>query len=150
MFVGTMTSGLKTFLQRWIINTLAVLVATKIVPGIQYDSPTSLFVATLVLGILNAFVRPLVMLLSLPLLLLTLGLFTLVINAALLLAVSGLMRPHFVVQGFWSAFFGALVISIVSLVLNTITGTGNSRVEVRRKGPETPPRDDGGGPIIDV
>ena len=141
---------MKSFLQRWLINTLAVLVATYVVPGIEYGDAIDLFVAALILGILNAILRPLLMLLSLPLLVFTLGLFTLVINALLLLLASLLVgASNFHVSGFWSAFFGALVISIVSIVLNTLTGTGNSRISVKKQ--KAPPRrDDDDGPVIDV
>ncbi len=146
-----MTTGFKSFLQRWLINTLAVLVATYLVKGIQYGSWLDLFVATLILGILNAFLRPLLLLLSLPILVVTLGLFTLVINAGLLLLVSFLMgAANFHVDGFWSAFWGALVISIVSLVLNSLTGSGESRVRFERKKTPDKKSDGGGGPVIDV
>lgn len=147
-----MPSGLKSFLQRWLVNTLAVLVAVKLVKGIGYDSNTDLFIATLVLGILNAFLRPLLMLFSLPLLIFTLGLFTLVINAALLYFVGNLW-DGFRVATFSSAFWGALVISVVSLAVNTLTGAGSSRVQFRRGKPPEPKRrdkDDGDGPVIDV
>ena len=139
------------FLQRWLINTLAVLVASYIVSGISYGRPIDLFVAALILGILNAILRPLLMLLSLPLLVFTLGLFTLVINALLLLLASWLVgEAHFHVDGFWSAFWGALIISLVSIVLNSLTGTGKERVAVRKTSNPRPPSDDGGGPVIDV
>ena len=146
-----MSPVLKAFLQRWIINILAVLVATQMVDGIKYKTPTGLIVATLVLGILNAFVRPVMMLLSLPLLVFTLGLFTLVINALLLYFV-GHVLDSFQVDSFRAAFWGALVISIVSLFLNSLTGTGQSRIEVRRKKGAVPPADQDGsnGPVIDV
>ncbi|MBA4148702.1 MAG: phage holin family protein [Verrucomicrobia bacterium] len=147
-----MKSGSKSFLQRWLISTVAVLVATYIIPGIHYAGWLDLLVATLLLGILNTFLRPILMVLSLPFLILTLGLFTLVINAVLLLLVSWMLGPKFQVDGFWWAFLGALVISIISLLLNSITGSGNSRMQVKR-GPAPPPnrRDDGGGgPVIDV
>src|SRR5258706_15464316 len=121
-----MNPAMKSFLQRWVINTLAVLVATYMVHGIHYDKALDLFVASLLLGILNAVLRPLLLLLSLPLLILTLGLFMLVINALLMLVVSTLLKPHFYVDGFWPAFWGAFVISVVSLFLNTFTGTGQS------------------------
>lgn len=147
-----MKPGFKSFFQRWLINTLAVLVATYIVPGIHYRDWIDLLVATLVLGILNAILRPLLLLLSLPLLIFTLGLFTLVINALLFLLVGWLLEPKFYVDGFWSAFFGALVISIISLILNSLTGTGESRVEVRRGKTSSDRKDggNGGGPVIDV
>jgi putative membrane protein len=146
-----MNVGLKSFLQRWIISTVAVLLATYLVPGIHYDKPLDLLVATLLLGILNTFLRPLLMVLSLPFLILTLGLFTFVINALLLFIVGKLMAPHFQVAGFGTAFLAAFVISIISLVLNTITGSGNSKIEVRRQKTTPPPKnDDKGGPVIDV
>jgi putative membrane protein len=89
------------------------------------------------------------MLIALPLLLFTLGLFMFVINALLLFLVGSILKG-FHVHTFWAAFWGALIISIVSLVLNTVTGTGKARVEIRRgggppKGPGT-----GNGPVIDV
>lgn len=146
-----MPEKIKLFIQRWIISTVAVLVATYIVPGIKYGSWKDLLVATLVLGLLNVFLRPILMLLSLPLLIFTLGLFTVVINALLLLLVSVLLgHDHFRVDGFWSAFWGALVISIVSLLLNSLTGSGASRVTIRRGKPPENRDDDKGGPVIDV
>ncbi|MDB6112510.1 MAG: conserved rane protein of unknown function [Pedosphaera sp.] len=146
-----MSSKLKQFLQRWVINTAAVLVATQLVKGIDYDTWTSLLVATLLLGILNAVLRPVLMLLSLPLVIVTLGLFVLVINAFLLYGVGSIVKG-FHVGSFWSAFWGAVVISLVSLVLNSLTGTGNARVQVRRGGvpPPNRPDDTGSGPVIDV
>ena len=134
------------------INTLAVLAAVYIVPGIRFrdDSLWTPFVTSLVLGILNAFIRPILMFLTLPLLIFTLGLFTLVINALLLSFVSLLLGRYFVVDNFGAAFLGALVISIVSLVLNFITGTKRARVRVeRRRRPPDSDRD-GNGPVIDV
>lgn len=147
-----MSDKLKAFIQRWIISTVAVLVATFVLRDrITYGSWVDLLVATLVLGLLNGFLRPLLMLLSLPLLIFTLGLFTLVINALLLLLVSALLGSrHFHVDGFWSAFWGALVISIVSLLLNSMTGSGNTRVSVRRGKPPDKHDDDKSGPVIDV
>ena len=143
-------NGPKQFLLRWAINTLAVLVAVYIIPGIHYQKPLDLLVASLLLGILNAVLRPVMMLLTLPLLIFTLGLFTLVINALLLYWVGWLLRPRFSVDNFWGAFWGALVISVVALVLNTLTGVGRSRIhfEHRRRPPGSGP--DGGGPVIDV
>lgn len=144
-----MSPVLKSFLQRWIINTLAVLVAASIVRGIHYDTLGGLIVATLLLGILNAFVRPVMMWLSFPLLIVTLGLFTFVINALLLFFVGQLLKA-FHVDSFWAAFWGAVIISIISLFLNTLTGTGSSRIEVKRKASSRPNDDAGNGPVIDV
>jgi putative membrane protein len=89
------------------------------------------------------------MLLSLPLLIFTLGLFTLVINALLLWGVASIV-PAFHVRGFWAAFWGALVISLVSLAVNAMVGTGEKKSVQRRKTPAKPGPDDGGGPVIDV
>ncbi len=139
------------FLQSWVINTVAVLVAVMLLRGhISYENkPENLLVASLLLGILNAFVRPILMLIALPLLIFTLGLFSLVINALLLCLVGKLMEPHFQVDTFGYAFLGALVISVISIVLNLLTG--NSRVSVQRRRPPGPPKNSGGGgSIIDV
>ena len=90
------------------------------------------------------------MLLALPLLIFTLGLFTLVINALLLLFVSFLLGRYFVIDSFGAAFMGALVISVVSLVLNFLSGVNRSRIRVERR--RRPPDSDrgGNGPVIDV
>jgi putative membrane protein len=141
----------KKFIQSWLINTLAVLVAVYVVKGIHYEKPLDLLVASLLLGILNAVLRPLLMLLTLPLLIFTLGLFTLVINACLLYFVGFLLRPYFFVDDFSSAFWGALIISIIGLILNTLTGTGSSRLRVQKGSPrQGSDRDSGSGPVIDV
>jgi len=139
----------KKLILRWLINTLAVFVAFKIVKGIHYESPADLFVASLVLGILNTILRPILMVVALPVLIFTLGLFYFVINGLILYFVGFLLRPHFYVDGFWDAFWGALIIGIVSVVLNTLTGSGNSRVKVERRRPPSD-SDPGGGPVIDV
>jgi len=145
-----MPPPLKKFLKSWIINTLAVLLAVAIVPGINYDQLTDLLKASLLLGVLNAFLRPVLLVVALPLLIYTLGLFMLVINGLLLYFVGVLLQPHFSVRNFWAAFWGALVISVSSLLLNLLTGAGNARVRFgRHRGP--PPSDSGGdGPVIDV
>jgi putative membrane protein len=134
---------MKKFLQSWAINTLAVLVAVYMVPGIRFkdDSLWTPFVTSLVLGIL--------MVLALPLVIVTLGLFTLVINALLLYFVSFLLGRYFQVDSFWAAFLGALIISIVSLLLNLLTGSSRARVRVTRR-PRPPDSGSGGGPVIDV
>ncbi|HVY71189.1 MAG TPA: phage holin family protein [Verrucomicrobiae bacterium] len=147
---------MKAFLQRWLINTLAVLVAVYLVDGIKYSKPLDLCVASLLLGILNALLRPVLLVLSLPLVIFSLGLFMLVINGLVLYLVGYLLKPHFYVTTFGAAFWGALVISLVSLILNSLTRSGDSQVEVKwGKGrPNDKKRDDddknGGGTIIDV
>ena len=147
-----MQPGAKKFIQRWLITTLAVLVAVYIVPGIHFKENNLWipFITSLVLGILNAFIRPILLLIALPLLILTLGLFTLVINMLLLYFVGVLLKPHFVVDSFGSAFLGSLIISVVSVALNILTGSSNARVSFRhRRRPPNSDRD-GGGPVIDV
>ena len=145
-----MPTKLKEFIQRWVIITVAVLVAAQIVKGIRYDSKQALLIATLVLGLLNAFLRPILLLLSLPLVIFTLGLFTWIINALLLLGVGQIIKG-FHVENFSSALWGSLIISVISVLLNSMTGTGNARISVR-KGKSGPPpnKSDGGGPVIDV
>src|SRR5262245_59335593 len=145
-----MSPTLKKFFQSWLINTLAVLVAVYIIKGIHYERPLDLVIASFLLGMLNAFLRPVLLLLSLPLLIFTLGLFTLVINATLLYFVGFLLKPHFYVENFSSAFWGALIISLVGLFLNSVTGAGSSRITIRRGKSSSSNRGDGGGPVIDV
>ena len=101
-------------LVRWLILTLAVWVAAHLVPGITYDHWQNLLIAALVLGILNAFVKPIILLISLPLILVTFGFFLVLINALLLKATAWLV-PGLHVASFWSALGGSLVVSIVSL-----------------------------------
>ncbi len=142
---------MKKFLQSWVINTAAVLVAVYLVPGIHFkdESLGTPFVTSLVLGILNAFIRPVLVMMALPLLIYTLGLFMLVINALLLYFVGFLLGRYFEVDSFAAAFMGALVISIVSLLLNVLTGASRASIHVKRH--RRPPDSEGGnGPIIDV
>jgi putative membrane protein len=136
------------FVQSWIINTVAVLLAVIILRNhISYGEKwQNLLIASFLLGILNAFVRPILFFIALPLVFLTLGLFTFVINALLLCFLS-LLLPFFHVDSFGYAFLGALIIWVISGVLNLLTG--NARVSVQRRGP---PKNPGGGngPVIDV
>jgi len=144
---------LKEFLQNWIVTTVAVLVAAHVVSGIHYDRSRweALLLATLVLGLLNAFLRPVLFLLSLPLVLVTLGLFNLVINATLLYVV-GQLITGFRVDSFRAAFWGGVVISLVSILLNSLTRSGRARIQIRRSKRQPPPDrpGDGGGPVIDI
>ena len=133
------------FLQRWLVTTVGVLIADFLLPGISYDVPSSLFLASLLLGLLNAFVRPVLVLFSLPFVLLTLGLGLLVINAVLLLIV-GSVVSGFRVNGFGSALLGALIISVTSFVANVFLGRGPT---VRRVKATSDPKS-GNGPVIDV
>lgn len=149
-----MSPGTKSFFQRWIVTTLGVLAAATIVDGIEAESMVWLLGASLILGILNAILRPFLMLLALPLLLLTLGLFTFVINAMLLYLVGSILGDGFLVADFWSAFKGGLVISIVSIIANLMIGKEKPPVHVHTTTSVPPPSrnktDTGTGPIIDV
>ena len=117
------------FVIRWLVTTIAVLVAAHLVPGIGYDGWGALLGASLLLGIINAFVRPILLLLSLPFIIITMGLFIFVINALLLLLVSKIV-PAFHVAGFWSAFFGAIIISLVSWILSSFFRGSDGKIHV--------------------
>ncbi len=147
---NTESGFVKRFIQSWAINTMAVLLAAYILKGIHYEKPLDLFVASFLLGILNTILRPVLMLLALPLLIFTLGLFMFVINALLLYFVGYLLRPHFYVDSFADAFWGALIIGIVSLTLNIMTGNSSARLRVQRGRRPPDPKPGGGGPVIDV
>ena len=116
------------FLIRWVVSALALWVAQALLPGIRIEGAGTLFVAALLLGFVNAIVRPLLIFVTLPITILTLGLFLLVINAAMLGLVAALLE-NFTISGFWSALGGAIVVSLVSwLVSSTIGNSG--RVEM--------------------
>jgi len=117
----------RPFLIRWLVAMVAVFVAAGVVPGIRCEGWLPLVIAALFLGIANALVRPVVLLLSLPFILLTLGVFILVVNALLLWAVAGLV-PGFRIEGFWSAFLGAMVVSVVSWVVSAFFRGSDGRV----------------------
>jgi putative membrane protein len=117
------------FVIRWLVTTIAVLVAAHLIPGISYDGWGALLGASLLLGIINAFVRPILLLLSLPFIIITMGLFIFVINALLLLLVSQIV-PAFQVAGFWSAFFGAIIISLVSWILSSFFRGSDGKIHV--------------------
>ena len=120
---------MRHFVFRWIITTVAVMIAPAFISGIRYDTPGALVGAALLLGILNAFVRPVLLILSAPLILVTLGFFILVINAFMLLLVPS-MVIGFHVDSFGSAFWGALLISIISWILSAFFRGSDGRVHV--------------------
>jgi putative membrane protein len=107
------------FLLRLILNAVAIVVAAYLIPGIYVASPGAALVAALALAIVNAIVRPVLLLLTLPLTILTLGLFIFVINA-ICLAIVAWVVPGFGVSGFGAALLGALVISLVSWLLSSL------------------------------
>jgi len=125
---------MRKLLLRWLINAAAVYVAIRVVNGIAIEGGWSVyFWVALILGLVNAVLAPIIKALTCPLILLTLGLFTLVING-LMLWITSLIAEWFGigfrVEGFFAAFVGALVISVVSFVLSILTGV--NREERRR------------------
>jgi putative membrane protein len=117
------------FLAFWGVNTLSLWVADDLFEGIEFQTAQSLFIAGLLLGIVNTIVKPVLVVLTLPLSVVTLGFFVLVINALMLLLVAWLV-PGFVVTGFWAGFFVALFVSVFSFVLNSLIGL--NKVSIRR------------------
>ncbi|MBU2621213.1 MAG: phage holin family protein [Proteobacteria bacterium] len=102
---------------KWLTLTAAIMVTSYLVDGISVDGILSAFLAAAVLGILNVFLRPIALILTLPVNIISLGLFTFVINAFMLIITSKLI-PGFNVNGFWAAVFGSLLISIVSWLIS--------------------------------
>jgi len=117
------------FILRAAIAAVGLWLATEWIQGLYIDTPMTLVVAAVLLGIVNAFIRPLLILLTLPFTVVTLGLFLLVVNAAMLALVAWLL-PGMHVAGFWAAFWGALVVSIVSWIGSMVFGP-KGRIEVR-------------------
>ncbi|HJU03936.1 MAG TPA: phage holin family protein [Nitrospiraceae bacterium] len=108
---------MKGILIRFLITGVAVFLAAHIIPGIELDTVGAGIAAAIILALLNALVRPLLYLFTLPLIVLSLGLFMVIINAVLLQLASGLVKG-FHVTGFWASLWGAVVISVVSTILN--------------------------------
>lgn len=106
-------------LVRWVLSALALLFVAWIVPGISFSGFMAAFWAALVMGLVNIFIKPILMVLTLPINLLTLGLFTLIINALMFLLVAKLV-PGFMVIGFLAALLGSIVLSILSMLINRL------------------------------
>jgi putative membrane protein len=107
------------FLVRLVLNGLAIIIAAWLLPGIHISSPVSALLAGVILGFVNAIVRPVLFFLTLPLTLLTLGLFIFVLNA-ICFGLTAWLVPGFSIDGFFSAVLGALLVSVVSWILNGI------------------------------
>jgi putative membrane protein len=122
---------MQRLLLRWLVNAVGVYAAVSVVPGITAQGGWSVFAwVALILGLVNALVAPLLRLLTCPLILLTLGLFSLVINALMLrLAayIASQMGVAFAVEGWLAAFFGSLIISVVSVALGAVLGVDSKR-----------------------
>jgi putative membrane protein len=107
-------------LLHWVLSALAVWIMSRVVPGIYVSGPVAALIAALVIGFINATIGLVLKILTFPLTLVTLGLFWLVINALMLELASALLAPGFQVRGFFAAFVGAIVLSLVNLVLKGI------------------------------
>lgn len=126
---------MRGLLIRFAVTAVAVFLATSIVPGIEAQSVSAGIAAVIVLSFLNAIIRPVLYLFSIPFIILTLGLFMVLINALLLQLVSVLVKG-FIVEGFWPSVFGALLISVVSSILNVwVSEQGQIEVVVHKQRP---------------
>lgn len=123
------------FLLHWAITALSLWVASRVFRGISFDDTSSLVISALLLGFANAIVKPLLIVLTLPLTLLTFGLFLLVINALMILLVSALVRG-FKVSGFWTAFFASIFIAVLSWVIGAfvLVGSGPDAIQMQMPG----------------
>jgi putative membrane protein len=133
------------FLVRLFVNAAALWVATRLVPGVSYDGGWApFFGVALVFGVINAVIRPITKILTFPIIIVTLGIFSFVVNGLMLWltsSISGALGLGFHVSGFWAAFWGAIVTSFVSMLLSMFVGDSSKR-DARR-----PPTDTG---YIDV
>jgi putative membrane protein len=125
-----MLNSLTPFLITWAITALSLWVASHIFKGIQFESASSLVISALMLGFANAIVRPLLIILTLPLTLITFGLFILVINALMILLVSALVRG-FKVSGFWTALFASIFISLLSICIGALISGGTPETTIQ-------------------
>lgn len=119
------------FLMHWLTTALALGVASWILPGVTVASPTALMVAALVLGFVNAVVRPIIVLMTLPFTLLTLGLFYFVVNG-IAFGLAAWLVPGFDVRSFFWAMLGALIVGMVSWFIGGFGQSRGRRVEIRR------------------
>ena len=118
---------------RTLIIMLGLLLASTLIPGVQITGSGSVILAALLLGLVNAFIRPIAILLTLPLTIVTMGLFVFVVNAAMFGLVAS-MLDGFVVAGFWSAVFGAIIVSLTGTIASWYIGpSGHYEVFVIRR-----------------
>jgi putative membrane protein len=109
-------------LLNWLLSAISLLIVSHLVPGFYVHGFTAALIAAVVIGLVNATLGFFLKLITLPLAFLTLGLFWLVINALMLMFASSLLAPDFVVRGFWPAFWGAIVLSLVNMLLKALAG----------------------------
>lgn len=112
-----------SLIQNWLLIALGVLIAAHVVNGISYDTGWTLFIAVILLSAFNTFIKPILVLITLPLIILTFGIGLWFINALLFMFVSKLVSG-FVVESFTAAMWGSLIVSIVAIVVNLILGSG--------------------------
>lgn len=110
---------LRNALIRWFVNAVALAAAELIVAGISFNQPSDLIIAAAIFGILNMIIKPILVIFTLPINILSLGLFTFIINACML-GLTASFLTGFNIQGFWSALAGSIIISIVSIILNQL------------------------------
>lgn len=118
------------FLIRWIVLSIALAVTAWLLPGVEVSSLPTLALAAIALGFLNAILKPVLVLLTLPLTIVTLGLFYFVLNA-ILFALGSVLVPGFTVHGFGAAFLGALLMGVISTILSALIASGRSEAEDR-------------------
>jgi putative membrane protein len=130
-----MLENLTPYLLHWGITALSLWVASHIFEGLKFDNTSSLIISALLLGFVNAIIKPLLIVLTLPLTLLTFGLFLLVINALMILLVAWLVKG-FKVPSFWTAFFASIFIALLSLVIGSfvVTDVPATTIEMPRDG----------------
>ena len=121
--------GVASFFLTWLLATIALLITAFIVPGVRVDSIPAAAVAAIVLGLVNAFVKPILTILTLPLTVLTLGLFLLVVNG-ISLSLAGYFTPGLEVDGFWPAVIGAIVLSLVSGLIGGFVNKAQEREDI--------------------
>ncbi len=125
-----MLDNLTPLLLHWAITALSLWVASHVFNGLKFDTTASLIVSALLLGFANAIIKPLLIVLTLPLTLLTFGLFVLVINALMMQLVSWLVKG-FKVSGFWTAFFASIFISLFSIAIGALVDTGSAETTIQ-------------------
>jgi putative membrane protein len=125
-----MLNNITPFLVHWAITALSLWVASLIFRGLKFETTGALVVSALLLGLANAIVKPLLIVLTLPLTLLTLGLFLLVINALMIMLVAALVRG-FRLSGFWTAFFASIFISVLSIAIDSLVSSGDPATTIQ-------------------
>lgn len=133
---GRTSRRISELITHWLINSLGLLLVSKSIKGIEFhgtgvEEAVTIFAAAAFLGLVNVALKPLLLILTLPINILSLGLFTLVINAGCLSLVSWFV-PGFEIEGFWSAVIGALLLSLISMLLNAILLIGGFKVRIQK------------------